>query len=966
MPKLLRFHFLFCLFLAVGRARAQRLPLDTYTPANGLIDTRVIKMFQDSRGRMFFLTREGFSVFDGQRFDNYHRIGNVETGMCNDVLENNDHSVSIYSFTGYIFNYSESGIRVDSSHREELSEFTRIIPLGPGENLLCTNYYLYLEKNNRFTKLNTALPGAQFLYPDQLTVFKQYLVFNKWADTENRKLFLYDIRQQQFKDQMYIPVPGRIATHNNGNIMVYEQQWRQLDSIMLTRGRFKTGNTSFQQWMPKDFNANSIFFDHNNDIWLINGEKGCCRINHLTGEKKYYLVADGLLNGVSGIFQDREHNFWFIAPGRGVQKLHQSPLSEVGSYNGKPLSYVAGIYSLPGNYFAIHTYGKIINGEKEFSSSQNNFHFSWQGEVWQTGGGRLLGVSSQKVIQLNNHKEFVPPLSNQYSGHYTEDREGRLLISGGLLIAIDKSFRVTIKQLPYFTDNIIVDAQNNYWCFMRNNEVALLQWQQGSLNIAAIYSTPLLNPRFALLWKPGVFAVGTRHRGIRFLSVFNGKLLETGGIAREQGLSNSFVHALALRNGNELVAGTANGLDVVQVNGKDTLVKRIAAGSNLFSGFTSLAMAPGGIVYGRSEDGLLYRLENTVWEPSGFRPQLGFRSVYVNGEEKNIATDTRFAYTRNNFRFSVSCASFLDNKNIRFRFRLKGRGRNWEQEALLPDFEINNLEPGRYMLEVTVQYPGRVYPDETISYHFAILQPLWKRWWAITAMAIFFTAVIALVIRAYLRRKLEKQKAAFEQQQAIERERTRIATDMHDDFGAGLSRIKFISEKILLRHRGNEQLQPDLEKISGYSDEMAEKMGEIIWALNQKYDTYSDTVAFCRAYASEYLESYNITMMFDATPEEQQLKGEVRRNLFLVIKEALYNTVKHARASQVAIGFSIKEKNLYLHIHDNGKGMDEHYTRPFSNGIDNMKKRVNEIGGTISCSNTPGFTVDIVIPVHNG
>ncbi|MBL7727023.1 MAG: hypothetical protein JNM68_05030 [Dinghuibacter sp.] len=963
MLKLLRCYLFILLLPAFGSAKAQRLPLDTYHPGNGLVDTRLIKMFQDSRGRIYFLSRDGFSVFDGQRFESYTRIGNTEVGMCNDIVEHPNGTIGIYNFGGLIFNCSDKGIRIDSAYKKQLSEFTRILPLGNGEHIVSTNYHLFLEKNNRFSQLNISLPGAPFLYSDQLAVFKQYVVFNKWADSDNRKFFLYDFRKQQYKDFLRIPAPGRMVVHPNGSIFIYDREWMQLDTNALQQGRFKTTKPGFHQWMPKNFPANNLFFDHNNDIWLINGEKGCCRINHQTGEPTYYLISDGLLNGINSIFQDAEQNIWFIAPGRGVQKLHQSPLSAINTINGQTPGYITGVYALPGNRYAVHANGIVYAGKERFPVSDNRYCFYWRGGVWQAAEGTLYNAATGATIPLEKEPEFVPPYNTQYSGQYTEDKEGRLLISGGLLIAIDPTYRVAVKKLPYFADNVVVDAENKYWCFMRNNEVAVLQWQNGVLNITASYPAPSLNPRFTLLWEPGVFVVGTRHRGVRFISLVNGQLVETGGVGQEQGLSNNFVYALVRRGEHELVAGTANGLDIIQFNQQDTLVKRIAAGSNLFSGFTSLATAPGGMVVGRSEDGLIYQLENSGWKPSGFTPKLTFKAVYVNGEEKNIHTQHRFAYTRNNFRFSVSCPSFLDNKNIQFHFLLKGRGRNWQQQALLPDFEINNLEPGRYTLYATVQYPGRVYPDETISYTFTILPPVWKRWWFIAGLALLLTSVIAYIIRAYLRRKLEKQKAAFEQQRAIELERTRIATDMHDDFGAGLSRIKFISEKMLLRHKGNEALQPELEKISGYSDEMAEKMGEIIWALNQKYDTYDDTVAFCRYYASEYLEGYNMAMQFDAAPADVQLKGEVRRNIFLVMKEALHNTIKHAGANKVVIRFHIADKQLLLHIHDNGKGMDERYTRPFSNGLYNMRKRVTEIGGTILFSNDPGLAIDIEIPL---
>lgn len=184
---------------------------------------------------------------------------------------------------------------------------------------------------------------------------------------------------------------------------------------------------------------------------------------------------------------------------------------------------------------------------------------------------------------------------------------------------------------------------------------------------------------------------------------------------------------------------------------------------------------------------------------------------------------------------------------------------------------------------------------------------------------------------------------------------------MHDDFGASLSRIKFLSEKIQLQQNEDLKMNEDLGKISAYSDEMAEKMGEIVWALNQRYDSSGDLVSFCRFYASEYLEDKNIKLSFASTVvKDIQVNGEIRRNIFLIMKEALHNIVKHAHASEVSITIDC-DKELKVSIHDNGRGFDPQAVRPFANGLENMKKRISEISGTILIENNKGTLVSITV-----
>ena len=115
---------------------------------------------------------------------------------------------------------------------------------------------------------------------------------------------------------------------------------------------------------------------------------------------------------------------------------------------------------------------------------------------------------------------------------------------------------------------------------------------------------------------------------------------------------------------------------------------------------------------------------------------------------------------------------------------------------------------------------------------------------------------------------------------------------------------------------------------------MAEKMGEIVWALNQRYDSLQDLISFSRSYASEYLQDKNIQLNFSSQISGNPwINGETRRNIYLTIKEALNNTCKHAHASEVNISFQMPEQELEVLISDNGTGFRQEQVRPFANGL---------------------------------
>ena len=146
---------------------------------------------------------------------------------------------------------------------------------------------------------------------------------------------------------------------------------------------------------------------------------------------------------------------------------------------------------------------------------------------------------------------------------------------------------------------------------------------------------------------------------------------------------------------------------------------------------------------------------------------------------------------------------------------------------------------------------------------------------------------------------------------------------------------------------------------------MIEKMGEIVWALNEKNDSLSDLLSYTRAYAMEYLSQNGINCKAE-TPDNLPsvfVSGEFRRNVFLTIKEALHNIVKHSQATEVGLIIRFNH-HLSIQLKDNGIGFDKNNTRPFSNGLTNMQSRINEIGGKIEIVNQQGTTVNLSIPLN--
>ncbi len=209
--------------------------------------------------------------------------------------------------------------------------------------------------------------------------------------------------------------------------------------------------------------------------------------------------------------------------------------------------------------------------------------------------------------------------------------------------------------------------------------------------------------------------------------------------------------------------------------------------------------------------------------------------------------------------------------------------------------------------------------------------------------------------------KLEVEKQSFENQLTIyktqQEERNRISADMHDDLGAGMTSIRLYSE--LAKTKLGDKIIPEIEKISSFADDLINKMNAIIWSMSSQNDSLGNMVAYIRSYTTEYLDGTGIKPRISIPENLPHLivNGTIRRNIFLVIKEALQNIVKHSNATEVVITMEKEPEGLSLTLHDNGKGIDLDNIRQFSNGLKNMKKRMNDLGFEFSVENNTGTIV---------
>jgi signal transduction histidine kinase len=189
-------------------------------------------------------------------------------------------------------------------------------------------------------------------------------------------------------------------------------------------------------------------------------------------------------------------------------------------------------------------------------------------------------------------------------------------------------------------------------------------------------------------------------------------------------------------------------------------------------------------------------------------------------------------------------------------------------------------------------------------------------------------------------------------------ERVRISKEIHDDLGSSLTTISLLTEVLKTKVDGIKV--PEVAKISATSARMVDSMNEIVWALNVHNDTLDSLVAFIRKYARDFLQDTPIKLVFEEDVNQDfTLQGNVRRSIYLVVKEAINNVVKHADAQQVHLNIQADNNKLTIMIEDDGKGINEEKKSAFGNGLRNMKQRIEDIGGTFAMYQTKGMVISI-------
>jgi signal transduction histidine kinase len=952
----MRFVFV-CIAVCISRLLPAQHSFQAYTPVNGLVDARVQTIHQDRNGVLYFLTRDGFSSFDGQRFVNFTQAGDVPVSVTNNMLQMQDGSLLLSAITG-IYHFKNNLLVKDTGMFKQVIEPGDFIPLTGGQFLLPANSGLYFFDGNKLQQLDAGpLNTAKGLFSiDKAIAYGHFI-----AMMADGKLLLYNWHTQKVTDVFSSSTVRNILQFNGISFVDTEKGWQQLNAAAWGQGKLVTEPLYFQPQLPVGFRYSHFYIDAGKNIWLISAADGLCCMSAATGKSVFYNYAAGLPAGVGNVYCDAEGNTWMIVYGKAVYKMVQSRVAPF-VFNKQPHaislcgSNEALLLGKKDSLFTFTPQGQQLVKMKTPPGSMRAFY--WNGDWWHLLPDAMLISAGGKRISLRRTLEGPFSLSAKISF----DKENRLLIAGSYCNIIDRNHRQWSVRLPYFTDKVVADDSNHYWGFSRGGHIFKFGIQGDSIQQLALFSGLRYGTREVLHWNADTFCIGTRSAGLVVLSVNPAGYRYLSVMGRSRGLSNNFVVGLSKAGSHSLLAATVTGLDMFYFYPADTTVEQLYSRINVFTGANYLARLNDSTILALNEDLAVYQVNTSPTQNTGYIPRLFFNQVRVNGEVADTGSNVSFAYNKNNLRFSVSAPSFIDEKNIRFIFRLSGEGLEKEQEGVSADFEISNLLPGRYRLQVTASFPGYQYAAQSVQYTFTIRKPFWKTAGFITAAAILLLLGAYFFFRSVLRRRLLQQRIRLEKEKAIAGERTRIATDMHDDLGAGISTIKYLSQSAPF-------IAPEVQKennlkIAAQADELVDKMNDIIWAMNESNDLLDNLIYYCKAWVVSWCDMHQLPVKVNvpATIPPVTVRGDVRQHIFLCIKEAVHNVVKHAGATAMELSFIPGSGKLNIIVSDNGKGFDREKIKP-GNGLYNMQKRMQQVKGNLEVESANGTRLHFSVPL---
>jgi len=430
--------------------------------------------------------------------------------------------------------------------------------------------------------------------------------------------------------------------------------------------------------------------------------------------------------------------------------------------------------------------------------------------------------------------------------------------------------------------------------------------------------------------------------------------LQVRRVAVAEGLGSNNVRTLVEDANGRLYAGTSRGVD--RITPETGEVTRYTVSEGLASQFVTASFRDrGGALWFGTMNGLS-RLEPEVDDGSGNglpAPPVFISGIRVSGvpqplSELGDAAPPSFELPASNNRLEVEffAVHYDTGAPIRYQYRLEGSDADWSAPAEQRSVNFAHLAPADYSFQVRAVRPDGTPGTQAATVTFSVLKPFYATWWFLGSAGLLAAGLAVVAYRIRVAQLLR-----------VERVRARIATDLHDDIGASLSQIAILAEVVRTTGdaRESDAVNRPLSRIAETSRALVDSMSDIVWAINPEKDALSDLVHRMRRFVEDTLGAEDADVTFSAPDQAQDLRlgADVKREVFLILKESVNNIAKHAQCRAVAITLTADRRQLSLEVADDGLGFDP-AAGTDGNGVASMRRRVAGMGGRLDITSAPG------------
>ena len=751
----------------------------------------------------------------------------------------------------------------------------------------------------------------------------------------------------------------------------------------------------------------TLMVDSRGAVWIGTGDSGLFRFDGTNFEQIPTSHPQ-----ISDLMEDREGNIWVATVGGGLDRLRPRAVELQGVPEGLPFESVMSLCEDKDKILWAATQNGVLaycqNGIWNALEATNSFftNANWR-DVFVTcvasgsDGAVWIGTKMRTVYCIKNKN--LTALAQKDGVICRRVRSLLVASNGDVWIGGEgpdslqrwRNGKLKTFQVPSgvrLLRTMVEDAAGDIWIGTSGGSLLRISGDILTDETAKINDS-LLSIRSLCVTPDGSLWIGSPGRGLGRLK--NGHF---AAVTSANGLYDDYISQIVADEHGYLWFGSDGGIFKVQLDelqaaldGKNFRVRSTHYGSD--EGLSSLQanfdVSPGAI---RSSDGRVWiptRTGLTVINPNTLienpePPPVLLRQVKVDEQIvaiyggvmpvenfaslQNPKTILRLPPSHRRVEFEFTAINFTAPENIYFRCKLDGFDDDWV-EAETRSAIYPRLGAGKYQFHVQARNGSGPWSDLSTPLVIVVTPFFWQTWWFQLAMLLLFTSTVIAIVRYISFRRLRLKLHALEQQAALDKERARIARDIHDDLGGSMTQITLLSGLVSRDISKPEKATDYANRISSAAKNVTDSLDEIVWAVNPRNDTLPHLINYLGKFTSEYLAASGLKcrMNLPQHPPEQFVSSDARHNLFLAVKEALNNAARHSDASEIFLQIGLDEKTMSVTIADNGRGFNGAPQNGTAEGLHNMRQRMQDIGGQFQIESKPGggTKINFVFPLSD-